>query len=432
MSTHRYCDGIRRRDFLKVGALGTAGLTLSNYLQLAHAGKVNSKARGKSAIFINLSGGPTHMDTFDLHPDAASEYRGEFNPIKTNAAGVEICEHLPKLAKVADKFTILRGVSHTLAAHELGTKYMNTGNRPLPSLEFPGYGAVMAKEMPSDPDLPPFVAIPNSRQVPGYLGVKYAGLSTNATPQAGKPFSVRGVSLAGGVTLKEVEKRQKLLKDLDATFAGFEESSELVEGLDKFAEQAHNMIASPRSRKAFDLSQEDEKVAQQFGESSFGLSCLLSLRLIDAGVPFATVTNGGWDTHTDNFSKLKTRLLPDLDAGLAALFTNLAARGLLETTSVFVTGEFGRTPKLNQRGGRDHWPRAMFCLLGGGGMQGGQVIGASDEKGMGPAGDAITPDMVAASFYKSLGIDYTTEYKTSTGRPVMIVREGSIIDGLFA
>jgi hypothetical protein len=278
MSTHRYCDGIQRRDFLKVGALGAAGLTLSSYLKLAYAGKVDPKARAKSAIFINLGGGPTHMDTFDLHPDAPSEYRGEFNPIDTNAPGVQICEHLPKLAKCADKFTILRGVSHTLAAHELGTKYMNTGNRPLPSLEFPGYGAVIAKEMPGEPDLPPFVAIPNSRQVPGYLGVKYAGLSTNATPQAGRPFTVRGVSLSGGVTLEQVEKRHKLLKELDATFKGFEESSELVEGLDQFAQQAHNMISSPRARKAFDIQQEAKEVAEQFGTSAFGQSCLLAVR----------------------------------------------------------------------------------------------------------------------------------------------------------
>jgi uncharacterized protein (DUF1501 family) len=173
-------------------------------------------------------------------------------------------------------------------------------------------------------------------------------------------------------------------------------------------------------------------VAKQFGDTAFGQSCLLSVRLIEAGVRFATVSFGGWDTHTDNFNRLKTRLLPELDGGLAALFAQLAERGLLESTSVFVTGEFGRTPKINQRGGRDHWPRAMFCLLGGGGMKGGQVIGASDDKGMGPAADAITPDMVAASFYKSLGIDYTKEYHTSTGRPVMIVREGSSIDGLFA
>ena len=430
MATNRYCDGVKRRDFLKVGVLGTAGLSLANYLRLAEAGEVRS-AKAKSAIFINLGGGPTHMDTFDLKPDAPSEYRGEFNPIDTNVDGVQISEHLPKLAKCADKYAILRGVSHTLAAHELGTKYLNTGNRPLPSLEFPGYGAVIAKELEGDPDLPPFVAIPNSRQVPGYLGVRYAGLQTNSTPKMGSPYTVRGISLSGGMTVEQVEKRQNLLKDLDKTFAGFEESSELVDGLDRFAEQAYNMISSPRARQAFDISQEPTEVAEQFGESSFGQSCLLSLRLIESGVRFATVSFGGWDTHTDNFNRLKTRNLPELDAGLSALFTQLEERGLLESTSVFVTGEFGRTPKINARGGRDHWPRAMFVLLAGGGMKGGQVIGASDDKGMGPADEAITPDQVAASFYHSLGIDYQKEYHTNTGRPVMIVREGAVVEKLF-
>jgi hypothetical protein len=430
MATNRYCDGIKRRDFLKVGALGAAGLNLASYLRLASAGQV-TQAKAKSAIFINLTGGPTHMDTFDLKPDSPSEYRGEFNPIETKVSGVQISEHLPKLAQCADKFAILRGVSHTLAAHELGSKYLNTGNRPLPSLEFPGYGAVIAKELQTPADLPPFVAIPNSRQVAGYLGVRYAGLQTNNTPRAGQPFTVRGISLSGGLTIEQLEKRQKLLADLDTTFKGLESSNELVDGLDRFAQQAYDMISSPRARAAFDISQESPEVAKMFGEDSFSQSCLLSTRLIEAGVRFATVTNGGWDTHTDNFNRLKTRLLPELDAALAGLFNALEAKGLLESTTVFVTGEFGRTPKLNARGGRDHWPRAMFVLMGGGGLKGGQVIGASDEKGMGPADEAITPDQVAASFYHTLGIDYTKEYHTSTGRPVMIVREGALIDRLI-
>jgi hypothetical protein len=431
MATHRYCDGMKRRDFLKVGALGAAGLNLAGYLRLMQAGQVRS-ARAQSAIFINLGGGPTHMDTFDLKPDAPSEYRGEFNPIETNVSGIQISEHLPKVAQQADKYTILRGVSHTLAAHNLGTKYMNTGNRPLPSLEFPGYGAVVSKELPCSPELPPFVAIPNTPQQAGYLGVRYAPLQTNSSPRMGAPFSVRGVSLGGGLTLTQVERRQKLLKDLDATFKGVEATSDLVDGLDQFAEQAYNMISSPQARKAFNVGEEPSAVQELFGETSFGQSCLLAVRLVQAGVRFATVSLGGWDTHQDNFNRLKTRNLPELDAGLSALYATLADRGLLESTAVFVTGEFGRTPKINARGGRDHWPRAMFVLLAGGGMKGGQVIGASDDKGMGPAGEAITPDQVAASFYHALGIDYQKEYHTNTGRPVMIVRDGSVIPGLFA
>jgi hypothetical protein len=430
MAIHRYCDGIARRDFLKVGALGGLGLNLAGYLQLAEARAVRP-ARGRSAIFVALRGGPTHMDTFDLKPESPSEYRGEFNPIKTNVSGVEISEHLPKLAGVADKFTILRGVSHTLAAHELGQKYMNTGNRPLPSLEFPAFGAVASKELKTPPDLPSWVAIPDAPTGPGYLGVAYGPLGTGATPQAGRPFSVRGITLGRGLTVADVERRQRLLKDVDRVFAGFEEQNDLVGGLDRFSEQAYNIISSKRAREAFDLAKEPAEVVEQFGSSGFGQSCLLAARLVEAGVRFTTVSFGGWDTHQDNFNRLKTNLLPQLDQGLAALFSLLESRGLLESTTVFVTGEFGRTPKINARGGRDHWPRAMFVLLGGGGIRGGQVLGASDERGMGPAETGFTPDDVAASFYHSLGIDYHQEYKTTTGRPVMVVREGHVIEPLF-
>ena len=431
MSTNRYCDGVRRRDFLRAGMLGAAGLNLAGYLRLARAGEV-ATGRAKSAIFVNLAGGPTHMDTFDLKPDSPSEVRGEFNPIDTNASGVRICEHLPKLAAQADKFALLRGVSHTLAAHELGSQYLNTGNRPLPSLQFPGYGSVVSKELPCPSDLPGFVAIPKTPQRAGYLGVRYAALQTDGVPKPGQPFTVRGVALSGGLTVAQVERRQNLLGKLDGAFKAFEADSNLVDGLDKFDEQAHEIISSTRAREAFDVSKESPAVAQRFGDHAFGQSCLLALRLVDSGVRFATVDFGGWDTHAQNFTKLKDDKLPQLDQGLAALFASLAERGMLETTTVFVTGEFGRTPKINKTAGRDHWPRAMFCLIGGGGIRGGQVIGASDEKAMGPAGDPITPDQVAASFYHSLGIDYEKEYHTNTGRPVMIVREGSLVPGLFS
>jgi hypothetical protein len=429
MALHRYCDGVRRRDFLKAGVLGGLGLSLADYLRLSAQGAVR-QAKASSAIFVNLAGGPSHMDTFDLKPDAPAEYRGEFNPIDTNVAGIQISEHLPKLAAMADKYCILRGVSHTLAAHNLGTKYMNTGNRPLPSIEYPGYGAVVSKELGSAPDLPPFVAVPNTPQMAGYLGIRYAPLATNATPRMGQPFTVRGISLRTGLTVSDVERRQNLLKDLDTLFQSAE-ADQLVEGLDKFSQQAYEMITSPRARKAFDVSQESSETAQRFGESPFGQSCLLATRLVEHGVRFVTVSFGGWDTHQNNFPSLKDRQLPPLDQGLSALFQTLSERGLLESTAVFVTGEFGRTPKINQRAGRDHWPRAMFVLLGGGRIKGGQVLGASDDKGMGPASEGITPDNIAASFFHCLGIEYNKEYHTSTGRPVMIVRNGSVINELF-
>src|SRR4051794_4061807 len=257
----RTCDGIRRRDFLRVGALGATGLSLADYLRLAEAGEVRS-ARATSAVFINLTGGPSHIDTFDLKPDAPAEYRGEFRPINTNVPGMAFCEHLPRLARCGDKFALLRGVSHSLTEHQMGTKYLNTGNRPLPSLEFPGYGAVVSKELPSPPDLPPFVAIPKTPQVAGVLGVEYAPFSTQTTPRAGQPFTVRGIALDHGLTLETIERRQQLRTDLEATFRVYDRDSGLLRGLDRFAQRAHEILTSPRCRWAFDISQEPASITR--------------------------------------------------------------------------------------------------------------------------------------------------------------------------
>jgi hypothetical protein len=434
MSNHVFCDGVRRRDFLACGVAG-AGLSLPAFLQRAAAGQVNPNARGKAAIFVQLAGGPSHIDTFDLKPNAPDTHRGEFRPIKTNVPGIEICEHLPKLAQCADKYAILRGVSHTLAAHDLGTKYLNTGNRPLPSLEFPGYGSVIMKELSGDPDLPHFVAVPTTPQAGGYLGPAYGPLRTGNTPTVGERFSIRGLDLDRGIKLADVRKRQDLLARFDTAFEDIKKQDPLVAGLDEFNQRAYAMLTSDKTRRAFDLSQESPSINSMFGDDNFSASCLLATRLVEAGVRFVTVSLGGWDTHADNFTQLKTTLLPQLDAGLAGLLNSLAAKRLLGSTSVFVTGEFGRTPKINQRsaeGGRDHYPRAMFCLLAGGGMNGGQIIGQSDETAAGPESEAITPDDVAASFYQSLGIDISKEYHTPSGRPVMIVRHGKPLKQLWS
>lgn len=430
MTIHKTCDGVRRRDVLRVGALGGSALTLANYLGWARAESATG-APAKAAIFVNLGGGPTHLDTFDLKPDAPAEFRGEFKPIATNVPGIQISEHLPKLAACADRYAILRGVSHTLAAHELGSSYVHTGNRPIASLQFPAFGSVAARELAGPAELPCYVAVPTSRQGAGYLGVRYAAFGTNATPKAGQPFTVRGVALDGTLTVAQVDRRQALLRDLDATFAEMADDSQLVEGLDSFSQQARTIITSRRSREAFDVSREDPTFAAPFGATDFGQSCLLATRLVASGVRFITVQLGGWDTHADNFTKLKDKLLPTLDEGLSALFLGLEQKGLLDSTAVMVTGEFGRTPKINVRGGRDHYPRAMFMLMAGGGIKGGQVVGESDEKGAGPRAEGIKPDDVAATLYRCLGIDHRQEYRTSTGRPVMIVRDGEPIRRLF-
>lgn len=428
----RYCDGLRRRDFLRVGALGATGLSLADYFRLAEAGEVR-RPTASSAIFVNLSGGPSHIDTFDMKPDAPAEYRGEFRPIATNVPGMAFCEHMPRLARCGDKFALLRGVSHSLTEHQMGTKYMNTGNRPLPSLEFPGYGSVVSKELSSPPDLPPFVAVPKTPQVAGVLGVEYAPLSTQTTPRAGQPFSVRGVALERGLTVDTMARRDRLRSDLDATFGPYERDSNLLRGLDRFAQRAHEILSSPRCRRAFDISQEPASIARLFPDNPLSQSCLLAARLVEAGVRFVSVDHGGWDTHDHNFPTLKDRLLPELDGALSGLLTALSQKGLLERTTVFVTGEFGRTPRIGrERAGRDHYPRAMFVLLAGGGIKGGQVVGASDARAEAPAdGRGMSPDDVAASFYHTLGIDARKEYRTPSGRPVSIVRNGSVLRELF-
>jgi uncharacterized protein (DUF1501 family) len=438
MAIHDNCEGMVRRDFLKAGVAGGFGLTLANYLQLANAGQVRDSAKARHGIFINLAGGPSHMDMFDLKPEAPPEYRGSFRPIRTCVPGIQISEHLPKLAACMDKFAIVRGVTHTLGAHRLGSQYVNTGTKPLASLEYPGYGAVVVKETEdvNPPDLPPFVAIPNAGlQGPGYLGVRYAPLATGATPRIGAPFSVRGIALQNGLTVEEVDRRQSLLNDLDSTFASIESHNQLLDGLDRFGQQAHAIITSKRSREAFDISQESPAFAKPFGSTPFGTSCLLATRLVESGVRFVTMSLGGWDTHQDNFTRLKERQLPPLDEGLSALLNGLEQKGLLEETAVFVTGEFGRTPKINKRsaeGGRDHYPRCMFMLLAGGAIRGGQVVGESDDKATLPKDKGFSPSDVAASFYHNLGIDPTREYHTNTGRPITIVRDGSPIRALFS
>ncbi|MEQ1824904.1 MAG: DUF1501 domain-containing protein [Pirellula sp.] len=435
MTTNKYCDGIDRRDFIRFGGLSMGGLTLANYFELAEAGAVKP-GHATSGIFIDLNGGPSHLDTFDLKPDAPDGIRSDFKPIPTCVEGVYISEHLPKMAKAFDKYAILRGVSHTLAAHRLGSEFVNTGSRPLASLEYPGYGSVVCKERGVDEDIPPFVAIGGqSNQRAGFLGIQYAPMKTGAEPRQGQPFNVRGISLGAGVTVAQMDRRQNLLKDLDNTFASIEGRDQLLTGLDRFGDKAYSILSSERARRAFDTSKEDPTFAAQFGSDPFEQSCLLAVRLIESGVRFVSLQLGGWDNHTDIFNALSKKQLPKLDGGVSALLTGLEQKGLLRSTAVMVTGEFGRTPKINTRatlGGRDHYPRCMFMLMAGGNVRGGQVIGASDETAAGPANEAIKPEDVAASFYHNLGIDYKQEFQTETGRPITLVRDGEMIPQLFS
>ena len=420
----------KRREMLRIGMLGT-GLSLPQYLRMHAAETPNAPKR--SGIFIFLEGGPSHQDSFDLKPEAPIEIRGDFKPIATNVGGSEICEHMPQLASRADKYAIVRGITHNVPDHGLGKKYLLTGNKPSQTVSYPEYGSVVSHEYPSDSNLPTYVSIDESFVGPGYLGTQYSAL-TAAKPRHGVPYSVRGISLEEGLTVDRYKSQKKLLDDLDIAFKGFENLDDQVAGMDRFTEQAFDIISSPRTRAAFDLSQENPAESDRFGKHEFGQSLLLSARLIEAGVHFVTVrlrpAEFDFDTHSENFSRLRT-LLPAFDRALSGLLDRLQERSLLSSTAIMAAGEFGRTPKINSNGGRDHWARAMCAVMAGGDVKGGQVIGATDATAAEPDSIGYKPDDLAASFFQNIGIESRTEFKTNVGRPITLLRDGSPIRDLF-
>jgi len=430
---HKYCDGVSRRDVLAAGVAGAFGLNLATLLQSDAA--ESASASGKSAIFIFLTGGQSHMESWDLKP-RAGEMKGEFDSIATNLPELRVCEHMPYLAKQADKYAVVRNVSHTQGAHSPGQRYLQTGNRKIPSLEYPDYGAVVSKERRSPRGVPQYVLAPSggsnsASYSSGYLGVAHGPFTALGDPNA-KNYSVRALATPEGLTLQQIEARRRLLQRVDIRFRNIDIANLDVDGMDKSYEKAFDILQSKTVRTAFDIGSENPKIRDQYGRHSFGQTCLLARRLIEAGTRCVSIYTGGWDTHEYNFRDLKSKLLPPWDQGLAALLADLHDRGMLENTVVWCTGEFGRTPKINDKGaGRDHWARAMSMLFAGGGIRGGQVIGETDKTGSEPVGDAYAPDDAAASFYRALGIDHRKEYHTPDGRPVMIVGKGSPITELW-
>lgn len=413
-----------QKTALNVGSLGTV-CSLSQFLRVQAAQGQTDPER--SAILVFLGGGPSHQDTLDLKPQAPAEYRGQFRPIRTAVPGLEICEHLPRLAQRADRYALIRGITHSLADHGLGTRYLMTGNLPTPVVDYPMYGSIVSREMPAAKDLPSFVSIDRPVEGPGYLGAEYGPLSTGEKPRSGQPFRVRGITLGDQISIAKYRSRNALLNDLDAAFAGYESLDESVRGLDRFSEQAFQIISSPRARNAFDLMLESDREMERFGRHEFGQSALLTTRLIEAGVRFVTVLLEGWDTHQDNFGTLGSRLLPGFDQSFSAMLDRLEESGRLSATSILVTGEFGRTPKVNGNAGRDHWARAMCAMMAGGPVRPGRVVGATDSKAEGPLDKGFSPDDLAATFLTSLGIDPKTEYQANVGRPITAIRNGTAI-----
>ncbi|NBO90999.1 MAG: DUF1501 domain-containing protein [Planctomycetia bacterium] len=434
------CEGFYRRDFLKVGSAGLLGLGLADLLRLearAKSADPSKKTKAKSVIMVWLAGGPATIDMWDLKPGAPTG--GEFKQIDTAAAGVKISEHLPKMAKVMDKATVVRSLAHTIPSHGPATVFMTTGNKPTPTSQYPAMGSLVTKLLPSDPGVPPYVTFGEVRGgaagTAGYLGTAYNPFIVEGNAGMGKrgtapTLRVRGIQLPTGFTLKELEDREKLRSGFDNTFKAVDKSADTVDGFDAFHKQALEILRSDKTQKAFDLDNEKDSVRSRYGATPFGQGALAARRLIEAGVRFTTITIGGWDTHGKNFDALKTRLLPSLDMTLSALIADLNDRGLLDSTIVYCAGEFGRTPKINKNDGRDHWARSMAVVLAGGGFKRGYAHGTTDANGMAPATEPCTPDDVSATIFSQLGVDPHTELMTPAQRPMPLFREGKVIPKL--
>lgn len=427
------CEKFHRRDFLRVGVLSVLGLSLSQYYALADEAKKQepegkTKGTADSVIVIWLAGGPSHLDTFDIKPNAPLEIRGDFNARKTKADGIQICEHLPKIADQADKLCIVRSVTSPAAAHEIGTHYLMTGFLPLPGFAVPSYGSVASHLLGPRSALPPYIAVqqPSSEFGAGFLGAALNPFCPGGDP-ANPNFQVRDMELPGGMTKEKLDRRKSLREVVDAAFKSYEEGSDRARAVDSFYDRAYNLLSSSDSRAAFDLKQEKEEVRNAYGRNNFGQSLLLSRRLVEAGVRFVTVTLGGWDNHNNIFNVLRGGPLPTFDQSFAALISDLHQRGLLERTMVLVMGEFGRTPIINKDGGRDHHSRVFSMVMAGGGIKGGVVVGSSDARGIEPASDPVKPEDIAATIYQCLGLDYTQSIASPEGVRIALSRGGSPI-----
>jgi Protein of unknown function (DUF1501) len=420
-----------RRDFVKIGSLGILGLNLRDYFFLRSA-SANSSVPDRSVILVWLSGGPPHHDTFDMKPDAPAEIRGTFKPIPTNVSGIQVCEHLPRTARQADKFAIVRSMTSRENNHEPAINYLLTGYLPLQTLEFPSMGSVIAKEKGSRNSLPPYVTIPNIFPSfgPGFLGGEY-GPFIAGDPNV-KDYRVRDLNLPVDVDWHRVNNRRWLLDHMDQRFREIDTKNEF-QAMDSFYEKAYDLIRSPSAQKAFDIEQEPETIRNRYGRTPVGQGCLLARRLVEAGVRFVTVAKGwlNWDTHGRNFTTLEKTLLPELDMAYSALLEDLAARGMLESTLVVLMGEFGRTPKINSDAGRDHWAKAFSIVLSGAGVVGGRILGSTDATGSEVKDDPVHVEDLTATIYERLGIDHTHEYHTDIGRPVKLSNGGKVITQLF-
>lgn len=426
-----------RRHWLQLGIAGLAGGSFAQLLQLRQtcAAELGGR-RPSNCILIWMDGGPTHFETFDPKPEAPVEIRGEFQTIATSIPGVHFSEHLPQLASIAHKYAIVRSVAHNQGNHGAGNHYMMTGAPPrIPVgcgafVSFhPSMGSVAAKERSSPHGLPAYFSMPSMSRSggPNFLGAKVAPFVVSNDPNS-KHFRVRDVELPGGINDDRFQSRRDLRHLVDRLPRYTDPAmADPVVAVDEFFRQGVELVTTPEAQKAFDIESEPDATRDAYGRNSFGQRALLARRLVEAGVPFVTINDGGWDHHSDLFGALKTRL-PSWDQTVATLINDLESRGLLETTMVIALGEFGRTPKIStlpgqSKPGRDHWSNAMSILFAGGGTPGGQVVGATDRQGHSPIERLLSPENFVSTVYLKMGIDPDKIYTTPAGRPAHLVSD---------
>lgn len=424
-----------RREFLRVGVLGALGLTLGDFFKMQARADlknyVSKEGQAKSVIQIVLPGGMAHQESWDPKPDAPLEYRGPFTVAKTKLPGVVLNENFRELAKVADKLTLVRSIAGKDADHGRASYTMYTGYRKSPAIEHPALGAVVSHEFGPRKDLPPYVAVPNAAEYggTGYLGSQFGPFGIGSDP--GRPnFTVRDLTLPPGVDDRRFSTRREIRSIVDDHFRKQADKAEALGAMDEFYQRAYAMISSPAARDAFDINKESSTTRQMYGTTEAGPRFLLARRLVEAGVRFVTVSYGGWDMHNGIENAMK-RQAPGLDSALAGLIRDLSERGLLSSTIVLVTSEFGRTPKINASAGRDHFPRVFSLAVSGGGFKQGLVYGSSNSTASEPEENPVRVEDVLTTVYHQLGINADKELMAPGGRPIEIIDGGEVVKGLL-
>lgn len=432
----RCCEGTSRREFLRVGALAGLGISLPLALAARQArAKASLPGRDVNCILIWTQGGTSHHDTFDPKPEAPVSVRGEFGVIDTAVPGVKFTEILPRMAKEANRFAVLRSWNPANGSHGIADQYVMSGRRFNPAIHYPCFGSAVSQVRGFRNVMPPFVQLGSSVDrrfgggMAGFLGLEHMPFELLADPNA-KDFIVRDITPPKGVDLGRIDRRRKMLDMVDDLQRRAETQPAAYTAMDEHTEAALDMITAPVTKQAFDMASEKDTLRDAYGRTKFGQSCLLARRLIEAGVRFVTLTDGGWDTHQNNFQTLKTSRIPPVDQALPQLLIDLEERGLLDTTLVVWLTDFGRTPRINSASGRDHWATAGFALMAGAGVPGGYVLGKTDDEGGRPTHDEYLSEDIAATIYTKLGIPTELMLQTADGRPVRL-NEGRVIREWF-